>query len=178
MVAAYPDQQQRFVNQTAEDDMEHLIEVIKAIRNIRAEANAPLKRPVDILIKTDNAKLREVLQTNREYLDRFGHPQKLVIADQVTVPDLAMTAVVTDAEISIPLAELVDLKEEATRMQKEVAEFTAEVQRSKRKLGNQHFVENAPADLVAEERQKQTINQNKLVAAEQRLAKIKAAIAN
>ncbi|ETO39877.1 Valyl-tRNA synthetase [Fructilactobacillus florum 8D] len=178
VVAAYPDQQQRFVNQTAEDDMEHLIEVIKAIRNIRAEANAPLKRPVDILIKTDNAKLREVLQTNREYLDRFGHPQKLVIADQVTVPDLAMTAVVTDAEISIPLAELVDLKEEATRMQKEVAEFTAEVQRSKRKLDNQHFVENAPADLVAEERQKQTINQNKLVAAEQRLAKIKAAIAN
>ncbi|USS86825.1 valine--tRNA ligase [Fructilactobacillus cliffordii] len=176
VTATYPEVHAEFTNENAESDMEHLIEIIKAVRNIRAEAGAPLGNPVDILIKTKDTDLQRVLETNREYLDRFGHPQKLEIGADVSVPDLAMTAVVTDAEVSIPLAELIDLHEEVQRLTKEVEKFQAEVDRAKRKLANEKFVANAPAAVVDEERSKQADNEQKLAAAKKRLADVQAAL--
>ncbi|USS91263.1 valine--tRNA ligase [Fructilactobacillus carniphilus] len=176
VTAAYPEVHAEFTNENAESDMEHLIEIIKAVRNIRAEAGAPLGNPVDILIKTKDTDLQRVLENNREYLDRFGHPQKLEIGANVSVPDLAMTAVVTDAEVSIPLAELIDLHEEVQRLTKEVEKFQAEVDRAKLKLANEKFVANAPATVVDEERSKQADNEQKLVAAKKRLADVQAAL--
>ncbi|USS93744.1 valine--tRNA ligase [Fructilactobacillus ixorae] len=177
VTAAYPEVHADFENATAESDMAHLIEIIKAIRNIRAEANAPLGRPVDILIKTNNADLKRVLETNRESLERFGHPRQLEIGPDVVAPNLAMTAVVTDAEISIPLAELIDLHDEVQRLTKEVEKFQAEVNRATKKLANEKFVANAPAEVVAEEQTKQADNEQKLAATQQRLAEVQAALA-
>ncbi|WP_413627143.1 valine--tRNA ligase [Fructilactobacillus vespulae] len=175
VTAAYPEVQPEFTNADAESNMSHLIEVIKAVRNIRAEANAPLGNPVDILIKTKDNGLKAVLENNREYIDRFGHPDKLEIGTDIDVPDLAMTSVITDAEISIPLAELIDLNDEIARLEKEVKRFESEVERAKRKLSNKKFVDNAPEKIVAEEKTKQQDNENKLKSAEQRLAEVKKA---
>ena len=90
--------------------------------------------------------------------------------------NLSMTSVITDAEISIPLAELIDLNDEAARLEKEVKKFEAEVARAKNKLANEKFVNNAPAKVVDEEKGKLTDNENKLAATKKRLAEIKTAI--
>lgn len=176
VTAKYPVVNENFVDDKAESDMNHLIELIKAVRNIRAEANAPLGSPVDILVKTNNPELKDVFEANREYIDRFGHPSKLEIGADVKVPNLSMTSVITDAEISIPLAELIDLNDEAARLEKEVKKFEAEVARAKNKLANEKFVNNAPAKVVDEEKNKLTDNENKLAATKKRLAEIKTAI--
>lgn len=85
-----------------------------------------------------------------------------------------MSAIITDAEVYVPLAELVDLNEEAARLEKEVKKFESEVDRAKKKLANERFVANAPDDVVDAERQKQTENESKLQATQDRLAAIKA----
>lgn len=173
VTAAYPVDHPEFTNPTAESDMTSLIDLIKAVRNIRAEANAPMSTPIDLQIKTSDAKLQAVFEANKDYIDRFVHPKALEIGADLVAPKLAMTSVITDAEVSVPLAELVDLNDEAARLEKEVAKFTAEVQRAEKKLGNERFVANAPEAVVAGEREKQADNQKKLEATQQRLAEIK-----
>ncbi len=85
-----------------------------------------------------------------------------------------MTGIITDAEVYVPLAELVDLDEEAARLQKEIKKFEAEVERAKKKLANERFVANAPAEVVESEHQKQAENEAKLQATKDRLTALQA----
>ncbi|WP_412989999.1 valine--tRNA ligase [Pediococcus siamensis] len=172
VTAAYPVTHAELVNKQAENDMGHLIDLIKAVRNIRADANAPMSSSVDLLVKTENTELKALFENNQDYIERFCHPDKFEVGADLAVPDLAMSAVITDAEVYIPLAELVDLKEEADRLQKEVEKYTGEVQRAVKKLSNERFVANAPEAVVEKERQKQADYEAKLEATKQRLTTI------
>ncbi|KRL54190.1 valine--tRNA ligase [Furfurilactobacillus rossiae] len=174
MVADYPVVHDDFDDAKAETDMGRLIELITAVRNIRGEANAPMSSAVELLIKTNNPELKTLFETNRDFVDRFCHPSDLQIGPDVVAPKLAMSAIISDAEVYIPLAELINLDDEVARLEKEVANLQNEVTRSEKKLGNERFVANAPEAVVAEERSKQADWQQKLTAATSRLAEVKA----
>ncbi|WP_220750899.1 valine--tRNA ligase [Apilactobacillus xinyiensis] len=174
VVAPYPVANEKFDDETAEKEMSNLIDLIKVVRNIRAKANAPMSSSVDILIKTENEELKSMFENNQHYIDRFCHPKELQIGSDIETPKLAMTGIITDAEINIPLAELVDLNEEIAKIQKDIENYTFEVQRAEKKLSNEKFVNNAPEQVVNAEKEKQLDNQSKLNAAKQRLADIKA----
>lgn len=172
MVAKYPVAHDEFDDDTATEQMSHLIELITAVRNIRNQANAPMSKPVDLIIKVENDHLAEMFEANKDYIDRFCHPEKLIIGTDVETPKLALSGILTGAEVDIPMAELVDLDEERARMKKEIANLEKEVQRSEKKLGNENFVKNAPEKVVEEERTKAKEWQQKLDAAKDRLASL------
>lgn len=175
MVADYPVANAELDDPAATEQMNSLIELIKAVRNIRNEANAPMSKPVDILVKVDNDHLAQMLKDNRDYIERFCHPENLTIGKDVEAPRLAMSGILTGAEVYIPMAELVDLDEERDRMEKEIAKLEKEVERSQKKLGNEKFVNNAPEKVVEAERQKATEWQQKLAAAKERLQSLQQA---
>lgn len=152
--------------------MDDLIALIKAVRQIRNEAGAPMSKPVKMLIKVDQAELKQIFEANRDYIDRFCHPTDLTIDQQVEVPKLAMSGILAGATVYIPMAELVDLAEERTKVEKEIKKLEQEVNRSQKKLGNEKFVANAPEAVVAEERQKAAEWEQKLTAAKERLASL------
>ncbi|WP_283678599.1 valine--tRNA ligase [Lentilactobacillus sp. Marseille-Q4993] len=170
--AEYPTTNEAFDNPKAENSMKSLIDLIKAVRNIRSEANAPLSSPINMMIDTSNDELKAIFESNRSYIDRFTHAQELTIESNITAPKLSMSAVITDATIYVPLAELVDLNEEKSRIEKEVSKFESEVTRSEKKLSNKKFVDNAPDDVVAKEKEKQADYETKLAAAKERLSEI------
>ena len=167
--APYPEVNAKFENTQASEQMNHLIDLIKAVRNIRNEAGAPMSSPVDLLIKVDSKDLGTVFENNKEYIERFCHPSALEIGTDIEAPKLALSAIITGAEVYIPMAELVDLDEEKAKLAKEIDSLAKEVQRSEKKLGNERFVANAPEAVVAEERAKQTEWEQKLQAAKDRL---------
>lgn len=167
--APYPEVNAKFENTQASEQMNHLIDLIKAVRNIRNEAGAPMSSPVDLLIKVDSKDLGTVFENNKEYIERFCHPSALEIGTDIQAPKLALSAIITGAEVYIPMAELVDLDEEKAKLAKEIDSLAKEVQRSEKKLGNERFVANAPEAVVAEERAKQTEWEQKLQAAKDRL---------
>lgn len=175
MVADYPVANAELDDPAATEQMNSLIELIKAVRNIRNEANAPMSKPVDILVKVDSDHLAQMLNDNRDYIERFCHPENLTIGKDVEAPKLAMSGILTGAEVYIPMAELVDLDEERDRMEKEIAKLEKEVERSQKKLGNEKFVNNAPEKVVEAERQKATEWQQKLAAAKERLQSLQQA---
>ena len=173
--AAYPEAHEEFANAAAEADFQSLIYLIKAVRTIRTEANAPMSTAIDVMIKTDDAKLQAIFNTNVDYINRFVKPKDLQIGADVVAPKLAMTQVISGAEVIVPLAELIDLDEEIQRLQAEAKKFQGEVKRGEGKLGNEKFVNNAPEAVVAEERTKLADWQNKLAVTEARLAELQAA---
>ncbi|GAJ26092.1 valyl-tRNA synthetase [Liquorilactobacillus sucicola DSM 21376 = JCM 15457] len=172
VTASYPTTDNDHADQKAEDEMDNLIELIKSVRNSRAEVNAPLSSAVDILIKTKDQRTKNIFETNKEYIERFCHPKKLEIAATVEAPALAVTSVITGAEVYLPLADLVDLNEEINRLQKDVKKLAAEVKRGENKLGNERFVTNAPTEIVEQEREKLSGYKEKLTATKERIKKL------
>ncbi len=175
VTATYPTVDEAVIDRDAEEQMENLIELIKAVRNNRAEVNAPMSSAIDILIKTTAPATKEILESNQEYIQRFCHPKKLVISPEVTAPTLAMTSVIAGAEVYLPLADLIDLDEEIARLQKEVTKLESEVARGTKKLSNEKFVANAPEAIVAKENEKLAGYQENLAATTKRIAELQAA---
>lgn len=173
MVASYPVAHPEFENHVAEQNMEFLIEIIKAVRNIRMEVNAPMSSAIDIMIQLDNSKDKHILLDNRDYVENFLRPKSLVVDTNVVAPKLAKSAVIAGAQIFVPLAELVDLSEEIAKMDKEIDHLQEEVKRCKAKLANKGFVDHAPEAVIEKEKAKQADYESQLAGAVQRLKELK-----
>ena len=175
VVAAYPEVKAELDNPTAEADFQSLTDLIKAVRTIRTEANGPMSTEIDVLIKTSDENLARIFDENSDYINRFVKPKSLEISADVAAPKLAMTQIISGAEVYVPLEELIDLDEEIARLQGDLKKFAGEVKRAEGKLGNEKFVNNAPEAVVAEEREKLADWQAKLAATESRLEELKSA---
>ncbi|KRM19103.1 valyl-trna synthetase [Ligilactobacillus hayakitensis DSM 18933 = JCM 14209] len=174
VVADYPVENAEFADETAEQDMGKLIELIKAVRNSRSEVNAPMSSAIDILIKVKDEATKAVFETNVDYINRFCHPKKLEIANDLVVPKLAMTSVITGAEVYLPLADLINLEDEVARLQAEAKKLESEVTRAEKKLGNERFVSNAPEEVVAKEKEKLANYKQQLVSTNARISELQA----
>ena len=173
MVAKYPEPHAEFKNEPARRDMAFLIEIIKAVRNIRMEVNAPLSSSIDIMIQLEDAKNERILTDNEDYVKNFLHPKELTISTQIAAPKLAKTAVISGAQIFVPLADLVNIEDEIKRMTKEEKDLQAEVERSTKKLSNQGFVAHAPEAVINKEKAKKADYENQLQSVQERIQELK-----
>ena len=173
MVAKYPEVHAEFENEPARHDMAFLIEIIKAVRNIRMEVNAPLSSSIDIMIQLEDAKNERILTDNEDYVKNFLHPKELTISTQIAAPKLAKTAVISGAQIFVPLADLVNIADEIKRMTKEEKDLQAEVERSTKKLSNQGFVAHAPEAVINKEKAKKADYENQLQSVQERIQELK-----
>ncbi|AJD91673.1 valyl-tRNA synthase [Jeotgalibacillus malaysiensis] len=153
--AAWPTVNQDHIDREADEEMKLLIEVIRSVRNIRAEVNTPMSKKVNLMIRAANDQTAERLTKNEAYIEKFCNPEKLEIGTDVKAPEKAMSAVVTNAELFLPLEGLINIDEEIARLEKELDKWTKEVERVEKKLGNERFVSKAPEAVVEEERAKQ-----------------------
>ena len=173
VVADYPVVHPEFNDETASKGMEVLRELIRSVRNIRSEVNTPLSKPITLMIKINDPKIGQFLTENTSYIERFCNPEELTISSEIVAPDLAMSAVLTGAEIFLPLAGLINIEEEIKRLEKELAKWTDEVKRVQGKLGNERFVANAPAEVVEAERAKEKDYLDKQAAVTERIRSLR-----
>src|SRR5690625_2691741 len=132
-----------------------------------------MSRQIQLLIQTESEAVVAELENDRHYLERFCNPSDLVIATTVDVPEQAMSAVVTGAEVYLPLEGLIDFDKEISRLEKELDKWQKEVEFVQKKLSNKGFVEKAPAKLVEEEKQKERDYLSKFERTKQRLEELK-----
>ncbi|WP_174233482.1 valine--tRNA ligase [Companilactobacillus musae] len=173
MQAKYPEYHAELADADAMDQMDVLIDLIKSSRKIRVEANAPMSNAVDIMIKPQDDKVKDIILNNKEYIDRFMHPKDLQVATDIKAPALAMTAVTTSAELYVPLAELIDLDEEIARQNEEVKKLDKEITRLDKKLSNQGFVAKAPEKVVNEQKEKLADYKSRQDKVQQRIQQLK-----
>jgi valyl-tRNA synthetase len=172
-VAKWPEVRPELSNREAAEEMRLLVDIIRAVRNIRAEVNTPLSKPIKLHIKAKDEQVQATLEKNRAYLERFCNPSELIIATDIPAAEKAMTAVVTGAELILPLEGLINIEEEIKRLEKELEKLDKEVERVQKKLSNEGFLAKAPAHVVEEERRKEKDYLEKREAVRARLAELK-----
>ncbi|NGQ94331.1 valine--tRNA ligase [Brevibacillus sp. SYP-B805] len=173
-VAAWPQVNEAWKDAEAEAEMSLYMEIIRSVRNIRAEVNVPMSKKIELLIKASDAETLARLKRGEDYIVRFCNPERLQIDTALTPPEKAMSAVVTGAEIFLPLAGLIDIEQELKRLQKELDTLTFEVERIEKKLANEGFIAKAPAKVIEEEKAKLADYAEKREKVLARLAELKA----
>lgn len=170
VTAKYPEVAPEFTDEKAAAGMKVLVELIRSVRNIRSEVNTPLSKAVTLLLKPTDKEVETFLKENTHYIERFTNPEELQIDPNLVAPKLAMSAVISGCEIYLPLADLINVEEEITRLQKELEKWQKEVERVEKKLANPRFVEKAPEKVVAEEKAKGEMYQDRKQAVASRIA--------
>ena len=134
--------------------MERIMDVIRAIRNLRAEMNVPPAKRAAMTIVTGPENLA-AFRAAAVYVMRLAGAESVTVqADKTGVPEGAVSAVCESAEAYIPLNELIDVEKERERVQKEMARVQGEIGRAEAKLANEGFVAKAPEKVIAAEREK------------------------
>jgi len=157
----YPQADASAADADVEEDMAHLMEVIRAVRNIRSELNVPPAKKVEIRLKGQAEELA-FLRDHEEVLRRLARADRVAYADPDYIPVEDATAVINDIEVCIPLAGLIDFDQEAKRLGKEIEKGNAELSRFAAQLGNEKFIANAPQDIVDALRERQAALELKL----------------
>ncbi|MFJ7663147.1 valine--tRNA ligase [Lysinibacillus sp. NPDC097162] len=155
------------------DNMKLLMDIIRSVRNIRAEVNTPMSKKVPLYISAKDAATVAILEANKGYLEKFCNPESLTIGEGLEAPGQSMTAVVTGAELFLPLVGLINLEEEIARLEKELEKWAKEVKLVTGKLSNEKFVSKAPEALVNAEREKLADYEDKHAVVLKRLEELK-----
>lgn len=172
-IAAWPVVNESLSDKARASEMKLLMDIIRSVRNIRAEVNTPMSKKVPLYLSTRDAKTTAILEANRQYIERFCNPETLTIGEGIEAPGKSMSAVITGAELFLPLEGLINVDEELVRLQKELEKWNSEVKRVQGKLSNERFVANAPEAVVAEERAKEQDYLEKYATVEKRIAELK-----
>ncbi|AIM15779.1 valine--tRNA ligase [Bacillus sp. X1(2014)] len=172
-VAKWPEVRPELSDEEAAQEMKLLMEMIRSVRNIRAEVNTPMSKKIKMLVKAKDEKVLASLEKNRSYIERFCNPEELQMGLNIETPEKAMTAVITGVEIILPLEGLINIEEEIARLEKEWDKLNKEVERVQKKLSNEGFIKKAPEHVVAEERAKEKDYLEKRSIVEARIKELK-----
>ena len=155
MLAKYPNGQGGPCYEAETQQMTMLMEIIRSIRNMRAEMNVPTGKKAAVILRAP-AQLLEQVRQGDGYIRQLASADEVVYAAaDAAAPDKAAKAHVRGVDIFLPLAGLIDLDKEAARIEKEINATESKLKRLAGKLSNEGFLAKAPAEVVAKERAKQ-----------------------
>lgn len=170
MTAPWPTGEETWLDKENEASMAAIMEVIKAIRNMRAEVNAAPGKKSEAILHFSDAAQQAVFTANDGYLHALAEADPVTILSLTAErPENAMTAAAGGVEIYLPLKGLIDMEKETARLSKELDGLTKEIARTEGKLANEKFVTKAPVAVVAKEREKLQDYEEKKRVVEERL---------
>jgi len=173
MQAPYPAPQAQQSFPEAAADMERVMAVISGIRNIRGEMEVPPSKEIAVILSCGSAESMTLMKHNEGSIIALARISNLAIGLGLDKPEDASIQVAGDVQIFVPLKGLVDVEAEEQRLSKEIAKIEKEIDMFTKKLENPAFVDRAPADIVAKEREKLAEVTGKKAVLEESLEKIR-----
>ncbi len=152
MTASFPCYNSKMAYKKEAKSFEGVMEIIKAVRVMKKEAECPPSKKVELFLVTASKRL---IQANKDSIMKLSGASALNFVENAAAVDGKTVSAVTEiAEIYVPLGELVDLEKEKARLSAEIERIDGEIQRAQGKLNNPNFVGKAPQKLVDAEREK------------------------
>ena len=136
------------INPEIERDMQMVMDLILAIRNIRGEMNIAPSLQIKAIVKVEKRDMGEHLEKSAGYVKTLGRLAELRIGVDEKKPKAAATGVIKGAEVYVPLEGIIDLTQERDRLQKEIAKISKDIDVFSKKLSNKNFVDKAPKEVV------------------------------
>ena len=152
MVSKWPEYDEKLNFSVEEAQMESLMDAVRAIRNRRAEMNVPPSKKAKVLILTEK---KDTFSAGAGFFPKLAYASEIELIDAVPADAAKMASVVTgDAQIYMPMGDLIDFEAERARLGKEKSKVEADIDFVMKKLNNPKFVDKAPEKVVAAEREK------------------------
>lgn len=174
MISSWPKYRPDRKNGEAEEAMSRLMDLIKALRNVRTEMNVPPSRKAEVYIVSEKEEARSVFRDLVPTYQTMAMASAIhVQADQAGIAEDAVSVVIPDATAFMPLSDLVDFEKEKARLEKEEKRLQGELKRSHGMLSNERFLSKAPEAKVQEEKEKLAKYEKMLSDVEKRLSELK-----
>ena len=149
MISEWPVYKDEYDFSVEEQEMDRIMEAVRAIRNRRAEMNVPPSKKAKYYIATAH---KDTFEKAGIFMQRLASCSEAEIGDSFEIDD-AVCIVTTDAKIYIPLGELVDFEKEIARLNKEKEKVLKDLEFIDKKLNNENFVAKAPKAVVDGQRE-------------------------
>ncbi|MBQ7944443.1 MAG: valine--tRNA ligase, partial [Lachnospiraceae bacterium] len=138
-----------------EKDIETIKEAVRGIRNVRTEMNVAPSKKAHVYVVSTNQDICNTFEEGKLFFASLAYASDVTIqADKTGIADDAVSVVIANANVYIPFAELVDIKQEIERLQKEEKRLESELNRVNGMLNNEKFMSKAPESKIAEEKEK------------------------
>ena len=171
MISDWPAYDKEYDFASDEKSIEIIKEAVKGVRNVRSGMNVPPKKAADATVVSDNQDVLDSFRAGELYFKSLiNAPTVTYQTDKTGIPDDAVSVVTGAATVYIPLAELIDLSEEIARLEKEEKRLEGELKRSNAMLSNEKFLSKAPAEKIAEEKEKLASYEKMMSEVRERLA--------
>jgi valyl-tRNA synthetase len=164
-----------FSDPAAEAEIGWVVDLVTAIRSVRAEMNIPPAALTPLVLAGASPETRERAPRWSDVVKRMARLSDISFAERA--PEGAVQILVRGEVVALPLKGVIDLSAERTRLEKEIAKAEADIKRVDAKLSNQKFVANAPEEIVEEEKEKReaaVARKQKIVEAMERLKNVDA----
>ena len=174
MISQWPTVQEEWDFPLYAPVVESVKEAVRGVRNIRAEMNVPHNKKTKVYIVGADDQACEMYELMKQSYQNFLSASKIrVQSSRQGIPEDAVSVVVSNAVVYLPLDELVDLEKEKERLQKEEKRLTKEIARAEGMLNNPNFVNKAPEKKIQEEREKLQKYQDMMAKVRQQLEQMK-----
>lgn len=171
---AWPEFADSMVDGAACDEMNWVVRLISTIRSVRADMNVPAAAMIRMIMKGANESSRQRLQAYNDIIRRLARLETTEVSEAVP-PKGSVQMVVDEATVILPIADVVDIDQERTRLKKEIEKVSANIDRINKNLSNQGFLAKAPEEVVVEQREAMAEAENVRAKLTQALKQLEAA---
>lgn len=159
--------------EVSEEKVELIKEAVRATRAIRTEMNVPFNKKAKLYVVSEDFKIREIFDSAKVFFGSLSHASEVTVKhDKSGIEEDAVSVVLSKAVIYIPFEELVDISKEIEHLKEEVIRLDKEISRVKGMLSNKSFLEKAPENKIAEEKEKQIKYVNMMEKVQERLKQL------
>jgi valyl-tRNA synthetase len=154
MLRPFPTVEDGTAHEDAEADIEWVRQFILGIRQIRGEMDISPGKPLPVILENASAEDQSRAQKFMHLLQRVGRVESITSLDKGEEPPTAATALLGELRLLVPMKGLIDIEAERARLEKQMQRANVDLAKTQGKLGNANFVNNAPAEVVTQEKQR------------------------
>ena len=154
MLQPYPQPATAGADEQAVADIEWLRKFILGVRQIRGEMDIPPGKPLPVILENASAADLRRAAEHVSLLERVGRVESVTLLADGEEPPAAATALLDETRLLVPMKGMIDVEAERKRLGKQMDKLQADLGRARSKLDNPNFVNNAPADVVTQEKQR------------------------
>ncbi|MFH1158569.1 MAG: valine--tRNA ligase [Pseudomonadota bacterium] len=148
----WPEFDDKIIDKAASDEMNWVVRLISDIRSVRADMNVPAAAQIKMLLKGANAVNVERLNVHNDIIRRLARLESAEVSEDAPQKG-AIQIVLDEANIILPIADVVDIEQERARLKKEIEKVTQNIEKINRMLSNPGFLAKAPEEVVEEQRE-------------------------
>ena len=155
MISDWPVYREDLAFAKEEKEIETIKEAVRGVRGVRKESNVAPSRKAKVFVVSDKEEVRNIFTEGRLFFASLAYASEVIVqADKAGIPEDAVSVLLAEAAVYIPFEELIDIKQEIERLEKEKKRLSGELARSNAMLSNEKFISKAPEAKIAEEKEK------------------------